>query len=92
MTVQMLRAICSAYSVCQRSIDVPLLAVGSEAASNLLGVDNLSKWHGHISRNAEGRLVGVTYHPSSVRNRASNPSLPHLGREIVVCCLLTELG
>jgi len=59
---------CSAYSVWSSvPIDVPLLAVGSEAASNLLGVDNLSKWHGHISRNAEGRLVGVTYHPSSVR-------------------------
>lgn len=59
---------CSAYSIWSSvPIDVPLLAVGSEAASNLLGVDNLSRWHGHISRNVEGRLVGVTYHPSSVR-------------------------
>jgi uracil-DNA glycosylase family 4 len=59
---------CAAYSVWSGvPLSVPLLAVGSEAASNLLGVDNLTKWHGHISYNAEGRLTGVTYHPNSVR-------------------------
>jgi DNA polymerase I-like protein with 3'-5' exonuclease and polymerase domains/uracil-DNA glycosylase len=59
---------CAAYSVWSSvPLSVPLLAVGSEAASNLLGVDNLTKWHGHISYNAEGRLTGVTYHPNSVR-------------------------
>lgn len=51
--------------------NIPLLALGREAANQLVKVDNISDWNGHIEQR-DGRITGVTYHPGSVMK---NPNL-----------------
>jgi uracil-DNA glycosylase family 4 len=62
--------VCAQYSVwakCPR--DLPLLLLGAKAATQGLGVPNISEWHGHVVIGASGRITGCTFHPAAVMRR-----------------------
>jgi len=57
---------CGSYSIWSVvPNNIPLLCIADEAAQAQLGLGSVATWHGHIEQK-DGRIVGITYPPSSV--------------------------
>lgn len=71
---------CKAYSVWAGTPNsIPLLCIADEAAQDQLGLGSVANWHGHVEQR-NGRIVGVTYPPSSVMKEPN--LLPLVIREV----------
>lgn len=56
---------CGQYKVWDKFPTKPLLLVGAKAIGQYMDDDRVSRWHGNII-NANGRVIGATYHPAAV--------------------------